>query len=474
MILSPKRDGRKKARLILQGFHEPRSFDRGSLESPVAYLSTIRSLIFGPMSDTDIISSIDISVAFLQADEFNPDETPRYVKYIPYKGASPLYYKLRGPLYGQRSSPRRWFNTLKDWMELQGFKQGKNELCVFTHPDTGLKVVSFVDDLLVKGSPTATTDFYAALANRFECKDPSFLTPDDTLDYVGFNLGMDSDPDGNRTLYIEQSSQVQTFSDEYDLPPCRFKSSASPCFSKQALYRDPTPLDSTQAGEYRKILGSLNYFVSTLRYDMALPVSKLSQFMSNPTVSSLACAHRVMQYLSATSHFRISGRVTHECVYSHYSDSDHAGERPYHARSQTGLILTLNKVPVHWKSNKQTCTAYSSTAAEVMALSETVRQANFLQWAGEEMGYPKLPVIIHTDSKGARSFQSCPTLDSRLKGYFDCREDWVNELRDSGQVRVEKLEGRQNLADLLTKLMRPVRFAAILHHVKGASKSRGL
>ena len=38
MILEKKRDGRHKGRLILQGFHEPRSYDRGAVDSPVAYI----------------------------------------------------------------------------------------------------------------------------------------------------------------------------------------------------------------------------------------------------------------------------------------------------------------------------------------------------------------------------------------------------------------------------------------------------
>ena len=47
MILEQKRDGRKKSRLILQGFSEPWSWENGkSTDSPVAYMTTLRMLIF--------------------------------------------------------------------------------------------------------------------------------------------------------------------------------------------------------------------------------------------------------------------------------------------------------------------------------------------------------------------------------------------------------------------------------------------
>ena len=88
MILEWKKDGRKKGRLILQGFREPPEWDHGSNASPVAFNSTIRTLLFGKGGGPDdVISSIDVSVAFLQSDDYGPDDLVRYVSYRPYKGA---------------------------------------------------------------------------------------------------------------------------------------------------------------------------------------------------------------------------------------------------------------------------------------------------------------------------------------------------------------------------------------------------
>ena len=44
MLLELKRDGRKKARLILHGFREHLEWDEGLVVSPVAFASTLRMI----------------------------------------------------------------------------------------------------------------------------------------------------------------------------------------------------------------------------------------------------------------------------------------------------------------------------------------------------------------------------------------------------------------------------------------------
>ena len=83
-------------------------------------MTSIRVLLFmaGLVSadracdEQKILSKRDISVAFLQSREFEADEPDRWVSYRPWAGADERIFKLRGPLYGQRSASRRWFETV--------------------------------------------------------------------------------------------------------------------------------------------------------------------------------------------------------------------------------------------------------------------------------------------------------------------------------------------------------------------------
>ena len=104
MILENKRDGRLKGRLVAIGFKEPLYWDTKSNSSPVVAMSTVMGLLFKSSNIKDIISSIDISVAFLQANPYPEDAPKRYVVYKPYRDATPKYYLLKGAIYGQRSA----------------------------------------------------------------------------------------------------------------------------------------------------------------------------------------------------------------------------------------------------------------------------------------------------------------------------------------------------------------------------------
>ena len=104
MRLVRKKDGRFKARILVQGFREPITWDVGGSDSPTASLVSVRSLLFMRGYKHDAVSAIDVSTAFLQADEYAPDAITRHVYYQPGPNMPRVYYKLRGCLYGQRAA----------------------------------------------------------------------------------------------------------------------------------------------------------------------------------------------------------------------------------------------------------------------------------------------------------------------------------------------------------------------------------
>ena len=162
MNLEPKKDGRKKCRLIVKGFLEPIEWS-GATDSPTMMASTVKMLIAMGIDETDIsivdenddaISIGDISQAFLMAEGYGPDDHVRYVKYQAYKGGPVRLFQLLGPLYGQRDAAYKWYETLVAWLEdkANGFKQSETDLCLFYNKTTKMKVGVHVDDVITRGS----------------------------------------------------------------------------------------------------------------------------------------------------------------------------------------------------------------------------------------------------------------------------------------------------------------------------------
>jgi hypothetical protein len=468
MILEEKRDGRKKGRLVLQGFREPWAWEQGvSPDSPVAYMVTIRMLVFMaglsrhmPDGKRQHLSSRDISVAFLQSTEYAEGEQARYVSYKAWKSAPENVYRLRGPLYGQRSAGRRWYETIAGWLTDPvnglGLIQSDNEPCLFVGRE-GFCLALYVDDLLVRGTWAQSEDFHSRLGERFECRDaPSYLTSESPLEFLGFRLTLEEQVDDTH-VYMDQSDALGVFLAEFDLEAIRSQDCPMPSLAK--LYSDPEPLTEAGSSLYRHAVGFLNFLSKTTRYDVAHPTSMMSMVMKAPTKGALRALKHVLGYLKQSVQFRIGGKCTSIDTFDFHADSDHASTKPHSTRSQTGAMLMLNGIPVGWLSKRQPITAVSPAEAEVHALRDAIIAARLIQWVAEDMCLDvKWPLVMCTDSTQAHSFQhnTCPK--SRMRGCFDLREKSIKEMRDKGVVTAKYVPRHLNMADLLTHCLSRCKF----------------
>ena len=120
-------------------------------------------------------------------------------------------WRLKGPLYGSRDSPKLWFESIRNFLlnvellgkqgfkvemskhegsnsptevvegVVDGFQQGENEPCVFVHPVTGLTVVLFVDDVITRGMPEDTAEFFNTLNETYPLRSWGILSPENPL-----------------------------------------------------------------------------------------------------------------------------------------------------------------------------------------------------------------------------------------------------------------------------------------------------
>ena len=453
----PKKNGRKKMRLLLKGFLEPREWT-GRSDSPTVMPSTVKTLVAMGTDTTDpdiqsekddVVSVGDITGAFLVADEFSEGEVLRWVGYKPYKGAHMRVFQLLGPLYGQRDASYRWWESLSAWLESTGYTRSKHDQCLFVNPTTHMRLAVHVDDILARGSRKQTELFWAQLDKRYPIKEWEVVEYDNPVTYTGYTVGKVLK--GGKPWYtLDMVNDISAFLTDQQQDGSRAVSAPMPYMAE--LTKDKGAVTEKEHTWYRSVLGSLQWYTG-VRYDIAYEVSRLAQMTAAPTQGALKALRRVLGYISTTRERQLTvPRVTGN-VWTTYSDSDHAGDMGMGTtKSHTGVVMLLNGMPVHWRSQKQPKTSLSSAEAEIYAMSRAVKDACLRLWVAEDMHMNVTwPMKLHVDNAAGVSFQHTTCGNSQMKGIFKMSEDWVQDLKDLKKVESVHVPTDRNLSDMLTK-----------------------
>ena len=213
------------------------------------------------------------------------------------------------------------------------------------------------------------------------------------------------------------------------------------------MYSNESALDDNEATRMMSIVGSLQYYAKETRYDIAVAVNLVAQTLKSPTQGTKKAVNRILAYLISTVDKCLTVARVRGTVWDFYVDSDHAGDRKFgDTKSRTGILLLCNGLPFHWRSNKQPDTAMSSAAAEIVAMSECMKDVRLRLWIAEEIGIPVVwPAKIQVDNKAGIHFQNKMNPDSKLKGVFDMRLGWLKELHDKKMFKAVKVDTTKNL-----------------------------
>ena len=450
ICLTEKRDGRKKARWIVQGCFEDHSYDDFSNYAHVASLVAFRALIFRHDRRHRTLGAIDITTAFLQSDKYGAHEARRYISLKNPRTGTLEFFLLNTPMYGQRSAPIRWENTLAPWLETQGLVRGKNESCAYYRAKDDLTVLLYVDDLLVDGDKAAVDQFFTTLAERFQVTAPVFLTAETPIDFLGVIITLDEN-------YVSLTMEDYHNKLLSNMGMTGVKPIGTPITVK---IEESEALSDANASLYRSGVGGIGWLANTVRPDMAYVFSRLGQHLATPTVASLAALHHALRYVSGTTsagiRMALSAASMTTDVFDFFSDSDHAGnsEAQNARRSQSGHIGRQNGTPVRWYSGSQTITTISSTEAEIFAASVATQSFMHLSFLISELGirgFPS-PFQLYVDNNAAIIFMQDTASVSRLK-HIDCRLNWVLQMRDRNIVVPCSVASAENLADIFTKIL---------------------
>ena len=154
-----------------------------------------------------------------------------------------------------------------------GFKQAKNEPCLFVNAE-GVRVLLWVDDVLVRGSKEASDRFHCALEKRFECRDSDrqYLPYDHHLEYCGLKIRVIKSAGGD-VFEIAQSDDVANFLLDFGLDSEPFKT--TPMANLDVLLSDSTVLGPNSFAWCKSAIGVLHFLARGTRWDISLTTSMI-------------------------------------------------------------------------------------------------------------------------------------------------------------------------------------------------------
>ena len=459
---------RCKARFCAQGFSEIKNVDYSPqyVYSPVVKGASTRVIV--AMRGGDVISTLDVSNAFLQGD-LDEEKYLKCPKGFPPKDPSHVWH-LKKPLYGLHTSSKQWHLKLKGFLIGIGFNPTKNDPCVFTRnrprEPCDIIFVHVDDNVMISKSKAIINEIKAEFRKVFKVTDT-----EEAENVLGLQIYKIKGG-----TYLGQPVYAKKILDD------------SGFWSKEGKLNPMSPTwkpDSSEllTGEERDFFVSYNMRLSWMaintRPDISFTVNTLSQRMQNPNKGDLKALHHLLRYLKQTwdlglyyqtDRMKDIEMVTNDdCndIISHheqqgvkdklvgYSDAGFGGEQGYFSR--TGWLYMVGGCVATWCTKKQSMVALSSTEAETYALSEATKEAIFLKEFCKEIGElndDTPPIKIYEDNTSCIAIVTNPIAHARSK-HFAVRSAFIRDMIDNKKIEIIWCPTDLMIADILTKALDP-------------------
>ena len=147
-----------------------------------------------------------------------------------------------------------------------------------------------------------------------------------------------------------------------------------------------------------------------------------------------------------------------------FVDADHAGCQATR-RSQTGILIYVNRAPILWFSKRQNTVETSTFGSEFVAARIAVEMVEGLWYKLRMMGVQvDGPTNVFCDNAAVVMNMAKP--ESTLKKKHDAiAYHRVREAQASGVIRIAKEDGETNLSDVLTKSLPGPRFRTMMSFI---------
>ena len=136
-----------------------------------------------------------------------------------------------------------------------------------------------------------------------------------------------------------------------------------------------------------------------------------------------------------------------------YTDASFASDKD-DSKSIFGCLFTLIGGAISWKSSKQATIADSSTEAKYIAVSEAAKEAIWMKRFISKLGVvPSIRELVPMcENNGAVAQAKEPRSHQKSKHILR-RYHLIREILENGYIKIEKVEGKENVVDPFTKAL---------------------
>jgi transposase InsO family protein len=431
---------RFKARLVVWGNHQANC---GLPTRATTLASTAFRTLMAITAKYDLeTQQVDAVNAFVNCDL---DETV-FMKLPPGYEKPGKILKLRKALYGLRRSPLLWQQELTRAFTRLGFKEIPQEPCVMMKG--GIIVFFYVDDIVFcfkKEDRESVNEIRRELETKFELKHIGELKW-----FLGIHVLRDR---RTKQLWLSQQAYIDKLTARFDINT-EGRLPDTP-MAESELMPSPSIATKKDIEAYQRKTGSILFAAITTRPDVAFACSRLARFNTNPNEKHHEAADRVLRYLHKTRGYTLQyGGNTARPVQAFICASDASfADNSLDRKSSQGFIMTLFGGPIAWKASKQDTVTTSSTEAELLALSQTAKEAIFISRLLKGLTlYVEHPLTIQCDNRQTIRLltEESAKLNTKLR-HVDIHRHWLRQEVQEKRITLEWVPTKEMLADGLTK-----------------------
>ncbi|HBK83011.1 MAG TPA: hypothetical protein DDZ41_05345, partial [Flavobacterium sp.] len=426
---------RYKARLVAKGYGQRYGIEYTETYSPVVRYVSIRYLIALAVQKGYNIHQMDVTTAFLQGDI---EEEIFMEQPEGYHDGSNKVCRLNRSIYGLKQAGRQWNLKLDSRLKTYGLNKSKCDPCIYYSNDQSIIIAIYVDDFLIfHNNQDKLSQLKKFLSENFQMKD---------LGEAKYCLGLNI-TQKKGSFEIDQIKYVNEILKRFGMEDCKPIGTPRDVNQKFKPATDDTMIKDVP---YQEAIGSLLYLAQATRPDIAFAVNDLSRYNLKHNTSHWQGVKRIIRYLKGTSQYKL--KYTNEDIddMCAFSDADWASQEE-DRRSCTGFIIKMAGGAIRWGSKRQPVVALSSTEAEYIALSATVREIIWLKnFANEINSKCSNPSVVHCDNQSAIKLGMCDGFRPRTK-HIDTRYHHIREQIQSKNIEVRYISTKLMSADSLTK-----------------------